>query len=334
LVLKKTRILFLKAFKPLNQPFLNLQNPSFQFSILLKPLKSYKILVISQPFYTIKKMLSKVLPRFFSAQTSSFSYNLTPQQILKYEEDGFLVLKNILPTHITSNLVKWADELESLPETPGKWMKYFENDKKTSSRLLCRVENFLPYFKDLEMLSYGLITDLSSQLFKEPAVIYKEKLNFKFPNGSGFNAHQDQPAFVSFKIPTLLTVLLPIDPNTRESGGLDFVKKAHKTKEIFPQNSDGSLRTDIEAKMTWLPIDGSAGDLVLFDSYAPHRSDINISSFTRRNLYLTYNPLSAGSYRDQYYIEKRNSFPPECERDPNKDYSEGAKIFNVANPIK
>jgi hypothetical protein len=279
-------------------------------------------------------MLSKVSFRCFSASVRSASFKLTPEQIQTYEDEGFLVLKNALPSHITNNLVRWADELEALPETPGKWMKYFETDKKTGGRLLCRVENFLPYFKDLEDLSYGLINDLSGQLFGEESVIYKEKINFKFPRGSGFNAHQDQPAFVSFGLKKLLTVLLPVDPNTRESGGLDFVCGKHKPASIFPQNSDGSIRTDIEAKMTWRPIDGAAGDLVFFDSYSPHRSDINLSKFTRRNIYLTYNPLSDGSLRENYYIEKRRSFPPECERDPNKDYSEGAKVFNVANPIK
>jgi hypothetical protein len=38
--------------------------------------------------------------------------------------------------------------------------------------------------------------------------------------------------------------------------------------------------------------------------------------------------------RDEYYRAKRRSFPPEIVRDPNVDYSEGAKVFNVANPIK
>ena len=279
-------------------------------------------------------MLSKITLRCFSAGAKPYSMRLTQEQIKMYEDDGFLVLKNALPPHFTNNLVRWANELESLPETPGKWMKYFETDKKTGGRLLCRVENFLPYYKDLEELSYGFINDLSGQLFGEESVIYKEKINFKFPHGSGFNAHQDQPAFVSFGIKKLLTVLLPVDPNTRQSGGLDFVVGKHKPAYIMPQNSDGSLRTDLEASMAWRPIDGGAGDLVFFDSYAPHRSDINFSEFTRRNIYLTYNPLSVGSFRDKYYIEKRRSFPPECERDPNKDYSEGAKIFNVANPIK
>ena len=86
--------------------------------------------------------------------------------------------------------------------------------------------------------------------------------------------------------------------------------------------------------MTWLPVDAEAGDIIFFDSYVPHRSDINTSNFTRRNLYLTYNPISEGFLRDRYYEEKRKYFPPDIERDPNVDYSEGAKVFNVANPIK
>ncbi|OMJ82756.1 hypothetical protein SteCoe_16461 [Stentor coeruleus] len=259
---------------------------------------------------------------------------LNESQVRQYEEDGFLVLKNVLPAHIRDNLVRWADELEAKPEAPGKWMKYFEVDKMTGKKLLCRVENFLPFYNDLKELSYGLINDMSGDLFREDSVIYKEKINFKFPHGNGFTAHQDQPAFVSFGLKKLLTVLLPIDPNTRESGGLDFAYAWHKSREIMPQNSDGGIRTDLEARMNWFPIDATAGDMVFFDSYSPHRSDINYSTFTRRNLYLTYNPLSDGSYREKYYIEKREKFPPECERDPNKDYSEGARVFNVANPIK
>lgn len=280
-------------------------------------------------------MLSRISKKLFSSIPKPATHNyLTEVQVRQYEEDGFLVLKNVLPPHIRDNLIQWANELESLPETPGKWMKYFEIDKLTGKRLLCRVENFLPFYEDLKNLSYGMINDMSGELFREPSVIYKEKVNFKFPHGNGFTAHQDQPAFVSFGLDKLLTVLLPIDPNTRESGGLDFAYGLHKSREIIPQNSDGGIRTDLEARMNWFPIDAAAGDLVFFDSYSPHRSDVNFSTFTRRNLYLTYNPLSHGSYREKYYIEKREKFPPECERDPNKDYSEGARVFNVANPIK
>jgi len=279
-------------------------------------------------------MLGTVSYRLFSNATTKSLRFLSSEQVKAYEEDGYLVVKNLLPASISENLQAWSSEIETWPETPGKWMKYYEYHRKSNERLLCRIENFLPYFPSLESLAKGIINEISSDLLGEEAVIYKEKINFKFPHGSGFNAHQDQPAFVSFGIKKLLTVLLPIDPNTRESGGLDMVKRVHKEKRIYGQNSDGSIQTDIEAGMSWVPVDGKAGDVIFFDSYVPHRSDINKSQFTRRNLYLTYNPLSLGSFRQNYYDEKRRSFPQECERDPNKDYSEGAKVFNVANPIK
>ena len=280
-------------------------------------------------------MLSRVALKSFStiSKSSSLRY-LTKEQVQTYEEDGYLVVPNVLPLNISENLQKWSTELENLPETPGKWMKYFEIDNSNGKKLLCRIENFLPYYEGLRGISYGLINDMCGDLFGEEAVIYKEKINFKLPHGSGFSAHQDQPAYVSFGLPKFITVLLPIDPNTRQSGGLDMVRGVHKEKKTYDQNPDGSLKSDVEAKFEWIPVDGKAGDVIFFDSYVPHRSDVNKSNFTRRNLYLTYNTLSSGSYREKYYEEKRRSFPPECERDPNKDYSEGAKVFNVANPIK
>jgi len=51
-------------------------------------------------------------------------------------------------------------------------------------------------------------------------------------------------------------------------------------------------------------------------------------------LLMLFTALSEGKFRDGYYREKREKFPPENEREPGKDYSEGAKIYNLATPIK
>ena len=40
----------------------------------------------------------------------------------------------------------------------------------------------------------------------------------------------------------------------------------------------------------------------------------------RRVLYVTYNAKSSGDHREQYYVDKRLSYPPDIERDPSKDY--------------
>ncbi len=40
----------------------------------------------------------------------------------------------------------------------------------------------------------------------------------------------------------------------------------------------------------------------------------------RRVLCIINKKLSEGDHRKQYYADKRKSFPPVCERDPEKEY--------------
>ena len=46
-----------------------------------------------------------------------------------------------------------------------------------------------------------------------------------------------------------------------------------------------------------------------------------MSDGKRRVLYVTYNRLSDGDHREQYYADKRKSYPPDVERDPDKQYA-------------
>ena len=80
--------------------------------------------------------------------------------------------------------------------------------------------------------------------------------------------------------------------------------------------------------------DNATGDIVLFDSYVPHRSGANQSAVPRRALYVTYNPASAGDRRSDYFERKRRAFPPECERDPDAAPDPESAVFNLGNPIR
>jgi hypothetical protein len=62
------------------------------------------------------------------------------------------------------------------------------------------------------------------------------------------------------------------------------------------------------------------GDAVLFDSYVPHQSAPNGTDTPRRVLYVTYNRASDGDHRLRYFAEKRRSYPPDCEREPGREY--------------
>ena len=130
-----------------------------------------------------------------------------------------------------------------------------------------------------------------------------------------------------------VTLMLGVDPTTAANGGLEIV---HDFREpvTLPQAEDGTLRADVVASLDWHPLETRPGDLVLFDSYVPHRSGPNRSDRPRRAFYVTWNRASEGDRRADYYERKRRVFPPECERDPAAPLDPEAAVFNLGNPIR
>jgi hypothetical protein len=248
-----------------------------------------------------------------------------------WRENRYVVLRGALDASEVDRLRAWTEELAGWPETPGRWMKYFEPG---AERLLCRVENFLPYHDGLR----GLLerTDLwkcLEELMGERPVLFKEKLNFKLPGGSGFAPHQDAPAFTSFGQTYHVTMLLSSDRMSPENGCLEMVDGFTETR-FLPQEEDGTVKREVADTLAWRALPVEPGDLVLFDSYVPHRSGPNRSTSPRRALYVTYNRASEGSRRDEYFTLKRRAFPQECERVPGAPLDESARIFNLGNPIR
>ncbi len=262
------------------------------------------------------------------------NYILSDSQINHWKENGFIILTDFLDAQTKNNLTSWCDELTSWPETPGKWMKYFEKNTH-SEKQLCRVENFIDYHRGMNDISRGERTlQLLTDLMGEPAALFKEKINYKFPKGNGFKPHQDAPAFVSFNQHFHITMMVAIDDCTLENGCLQLVTGGANKPTVLPQEKDGSIKKEIAEQFVWTPVECKQGDVILFDSYLPHYSEANHSQAQRRAMFITFNKLAEGGCkRTEYYQDKREKFPPDCERDPNKDYSAGAAIYNVANPI-
>jgi hypothetical protein len=248
-----------------------------------------------------------------------------------WKANRWVVLRGALDAREREALAAWTDELERWPETQGRWMKYFEPG---DARLLCRVENFLPYHAPLRaLLSRRDLRACLEELLGEPPVLFKEKLNFKLPGGAGFAPHQDAPAFTSFSQTYHVTLMLGADATTPENGCLEIVDGFDRA-ETLPQGEDGTLHADVVARLDWHPLPTEAGDVVLFDSYVPHRSGPNRSSAPRRALYVTYNRASEGDRRDEYFALKRKAFPPECERVPGAPLDAASRVFNLGNPIR
>ena len=198
-------------------------------------------------------------------------------------------------------------------------MVYYEDSLcREGERVLSRIENFCPYHAGFDrLLNAGPVLDTVSELLGGPAVMFKDKINCKAPGGGGFKAHQDMQAGWDRYARLHLTVLIGIDDATVENGCLEI--------------GSGPRRNRLIGEM-WAPLDEDdpdivyracptgPGDAVAFDSYVPHRSEPNATESPRHVLYVTYNLAAEGDHRAQYYADKRKSYPPDCERDPDKQY--------------
>ena len=245
---------------------------------------------------------------------------LNSAQIADFKRDGFLVVRQLFDVGEMKNISAWTNEVETWPETPGRHMMYFETSLKSGrERILNRLENFYPFHEAFRDLFDGnKLLAATSDLLGEDAVLYKDKINFKLPGGDGFELHQDQQAGWGTYADLFITALVSIDAATEENGCLELVAGLHKLG-MLGEEWKPMTEEDI-AEKTLVSCPTQPGDVVFFDSYCPHGSGPNMSDGKRRVLYVTYNAASAGDHREQYYADKRASFPPDIERDPTKEY--------------
>ena len=244
----------------------------------------------------------------------------TGDEIAAFARDGYVVVRVLYDAAAMADIAAWTDDIQARPETPGKWMKYFDDSLTAPGvRILNRVENFCPYHDGFdELMRRGEMPARIGELFGGAAVLFKEKINYKLPGGDGFAAHQDVQAGWDTYAARHITALISIDAATAENGCLEVAAGQHRRGIIGEswRPMEGEELDGVEFQL--LPT--APGDAVFFDSFSPHRSEPNLTDAARRVLYVTYNALQDGDHRDRYYADKRKSFPPDIERDPDKDY--------------
>lgn len=245
----------------------------------------------------------------------------TPEQLAEFNCAGFLVIRGFFEAAECTDLRRWTEELTVAPELPGRHLVYYEDSlTEPGRRIVQRIENMCPFYPGFDtLLRHGRLIAWAGALLGDEAVLFKDKINFKLPGGDGFKPHQDQQAGWSTYTDLFVTAMVSIDSTTAQNGCLELCAGQHTRgligEEWKPLTDDDMRRLGSRAVPT------QPGDAVFFDSYTPHASAPNLTAERRRVLYITYNRLSAGDHRVQYYADKRKSFPPDIERDPNRTYT-------------
>lgn len=236
-----------------------------------------------------------------TAEVAEDARDLSRHELDAFARDGYVAVPGFLSAEGVNRLRRWVCDVERWPD--DRHAGWLQHDEQTAAGVRrARTENFSPFHDGLRsLLRTGAVPALAAQLLGEPAVLYKEKINYKHPGGAGFTAHQDAPAYPHVSVS--VSCLLAVDDSTYENGCLEFAGGKHHG--LLPTDGDGCIRPDVAETLTWQPYPVPAGSLVWFHSHTPHRSGPNTSTAPRRALYLTYNPASLGDLHEAYYHDKR-----------------------------
>jgi hypothetical protein len=244
---------------------------------------------------------------------------LSPRKVADYGRSGWLLARSFLAPFEVAAVARWTDELARLPEEPGRHMVYREPSLVDGGQVIQRIENFCAFHAEFDaFVRGGRLRAAIDQLLGAPACLFKEKINFKMPGGAGFEPHQDQQAGWSRYAPLFVTALVTIDRATIENGCLEMADAARFTGLIGEEWRP--LTAEEMRRFALVPVPTAPGDVLFFDSYAPHASKPNLTGDQRRILYLTFNAAAEGDHHDRYFQDKRASFPPDIERVPGVDY--------------
>ena len=209
------------------------------------------------------------------------------------------VLTRLLDDDALAALRQWIDDIAAWPDEGDGWLHYRE--LTDDGPKLCRTENFVPFHAGLRsLLTTGPMLATASALLREPAVLYKEKINYKLAGGAGYAPHQDAPAYRF--VETHVSCMVAIDDSSADNGCLEVASGRHH--ELLPTDATGCIRADVVASLQWMPVEVRAGETLWFHSRTPHRSGPNLSSTPRRAIYPTYNAAAEGDLRAEYYREK------------------------------
>ncbi len=246
--------------------------------------------------------------------------HLTGRELEDFGRDGFLVIRGLYGPDEMRLVSAWIDELAARPPKPGAEMPYYEDSvTEPGKRILSRIEKFAEYHDGFRrFVAADKLAGRVSELLGAPAALFKEKINFKLPGGSGFAPHQDiQPGWDDYA-DYFISVLVTVDPSTVENGCLELAAGQHK-RGLIGRKWQPLEGRELEG-LDFVPYPMEPGDVAFFDCFVPHQSRPNRTASRRRNLYLTYNRAASGDHRERYFSDKRRSYPPDHEREPGKEY--------------
>jgi ectoine hydroxylase-related dioxygenase (phytanoyl-CoA dioxygenase family) len=224
----------------------------------------------------------------------------------QYRRDGYITASNPFSVALLGQLRAESDRLlrlcseESERYAPRiEWEKDYlaQEDQAGMERVIRKLEpvsDLSPLFAELAFSE--AVAGPVRELFGEDVELFEDKLNLKLPGGSSYPWHQDWSCCWRAFTDDLITCFIYLDDADEKNGCLQVVPGSHAQKIVYPFKQ-GSRFTVDDASFDQgqiVPVPLKAGEMIFFDPYLLHFSDLNRSATPRRSIIYTYNPARLG----------------------------------------
>ena len=233
-------------------------------------------------------------------KSSDRAFRLTPQDIARYHDDGFLFLRGLFDV-----------------EEIGLLRRAMEEDPAIRTHSLLRADQEggatrIALWNRAGDSVYGLaarssrVVDAAEALIGEPVYHFQSKLTAKEPRtGGAWEWHQDYGYWYynGCLYPLLASCLIAVSRSTRENGCLQVLRGSQQLGRIDHVRTGDQTGADMERveaavrQLELVYVEAEPGDALLFDGNLLHRSDQNRADYPRWSLICCYNAARNSPYK-------------------------------------
>lgn len=239
---------------------------------------------------------------------------LSRDQVKRYNDSGFLIIKNLFSTKEVEKLRTYA-QADIKPDQ--LLVKGDLSGNETKLRMWNSPQNDL----------YGMfsrnarLVENVEAILAEEVYVYSSKMILKNAReGGAWEWHQDYGYWYNYGclLPTMLSCTIAVDAATKENGCLQVLRSSHKIGRINHDRVNDQTVVDPERmdaareRFVLEYIDMEPGDTLFFDGNILHRSDSNQSDHHRWSYIVSYNTVANKPFkkvRDYGNYEKLEKVP-------------------------
>jgi ectoine hydroxylase len=242
---------------------------------------------------------------------SADSGPLRPDELRRFQQDGFLVRQQLLDEATVDRLLHEVERIADDPELASS-DRVIREPGGEAVRSVFEVHGLSALMA--EIVTDSRLVDAARQLLGSPVYVHQSRVNRK-PGfvGQGFAWHSDFETWHAedgMPAPRAVSIAIALTPNYVHNGSLMIIPGSHRTfvptvgstpEDHFRSSlrsqeigvpDDASLAALVEAGRGVTVVTGQPGSAVLFDCNAMHGSSNNITPYPRTNLFVVYNSVA------------------------------------------